>query len=105
MTISLFLKSRDNVFNAEAVYENGTVTVKKGSHVNTIFANHIRGGKKAKSYLEDRQYVDENGLVKKDCTFQSPSTAAQFVTGSSRNGYLVWKTKEGKKLQEVIKRI
>jgi hypothetical protein len=56
----------------------------------------------AKRYLNDNNFVDENGIVLKDCSFNSPSTAAQFVTGSSRNGYLVWKTKDGKKLKDII---
>ena len=102
MKVTLYLKSRSNAFSAESIYEDGKITVKKGSVVNLTFAEHIRGGKKAKSYLNDDRYVDEKGLVLKDCSFNSPSTAAQFVTGSSRNGYLVWKTKDGKKLKDII---
>lgn len=42
----------------------------------------------------------ENLLTKH---INSSSTAASFVVGGSRDGKLVWKTKEGKKLAEMLK--
>ncbi|MGN8806874.1 MULTISPECIES: DUF4357 domain-containing protein [unclassified Blautia] len=103
MELELFLKTRGKEYRANAVFKDGVMVVKKGSLVNTKLADHIRGGKKAKSYLEDRQYVDSNGVVLKDCVFRSPSTAAQFVTGNSTNGNLAWKTKDGIKLKDILR--
>ena len=104
--MKLYLKSRGDVFNATAEYDekNKTITVLQGTKINENFAEHIRGGKTAKHYREDKSYVDENNVVLKKCEFSSPSTAAQFVTGTSRNGYLVWKDENGECLKEKLKR-
>ena len=61
-----------------------------------------RGGKAALSYRENKEYVDGDGNIIKDCEFKSPSTAAQFVTGTSINGMLAWKTKDGKSLKASV---
>ena len=39
-----------------------------------------------------------------DKTFSSPSTAADFYIGSSNNGWLVWKDKEGNTLDSVYRK-
>lgn len=43
----------------------------------------------------------ENNILQEDILFNSPTSAAQFVTGKSCNGLLSWKTKEGKTLSEL----
>ena len=50
--------------------------------------------------------ADDNGkiILTTDKTFSSPSTAADFCIGSSNNGWLVWKDKNGKTLDEVIRK-
>ena len=102
MKTTLYLKSQGGKYHATALYVDGLIKVRKGSVVNTTLADHIRGGNKARSYLENRDYVDELGVELKDCEFKSPSTAAQFVTGNSTNGNIAWKDKEGKKLKELL---
>jgi hypothetical protein len=37
-------------------------------------------------------------------TFSSPSTAADFCIGSSNNGWIVWKDKDGQTLDEVYRK-
>lgn len=98
----LFLKSRNGSFCATATYEEGVMTIEPGSRVNCSFANHIRGGRTSMKYRNDRKFVDMDGNVLLPCTFSSPSTAAQFVTGTSRNGYLVWKDRNGTTLKELL---
>ena len=100
----LFLKTRTGHYDAKAEYDDGRMIVKKGSRVSLQLASHIRGGRKARSYLDDPSYVNDRGIVIQDCEFKSPSTAAQFVTGNSVNGYLVWKNKNGTKLKELLKK-
>ena len=39
-----------------------------------------------------------------DKTFSSPSTAADFCIGSSNNGWIVWKDKDGQTLDEVYRK-
>lgn len=43
----------------------------------------------------------ENNILQEDVLFNSPSSAAQFVTGKSCNGWTSWKTKEGKTLHDL----
>ena len=92
MLVSIFMNDRKGYYQASGVYEDGIVTVKKGSRIRLDFAKHIRGGTFAKSYRNDPSIVDMNGLVMIDCVFKSPSTAAQFVSGRSSNGYYAWRT-------------
>jgi len=56
----------------------------------------------AKAAREDnREYIDENGVLKKDVLFKTPSGASAFVLGASTNGNMEWKTAEGKALKEI----
>ena len=90
-TIKVYLKSKLGEYDAIGEYCNGKMTVKKGSVIRKAFADHVRGGNIAKSLRSDPESVSEEGIVKKDCVFSSPSTAAQFVTGSSVNGWERWR--------------
>lgn len=45
----------------------------------------------------------ENNILKEDVLFNSPSSAAEFVTGKSCNGWVSWKTKDGKTLHDLEK--
>lgn len=101
--MTLFLKSRNDSFCATATYDDGVMTIEPGSKINRSFAKHIRGGKTSMKYRDDRKFVDVEGNVLQPCTFSSPSTAAQFVTGTSRNGYLVWKDENKVTLKELLK--
>lgn len=103
MKVKVTLKQRTTDVFAEAVYEGDTITVLPGGKISNDFANHIRGGKTAKSYRENPEYVDGEGNILKKCEFTSPSTAAQFVTGRSKNGYEAWKVEEKKSLGDYLK--
>lgn len=94
MEINVSLTNRRKDFNANGVFSEDFFVVKKGSVIRLDFAEHIRGGKKAKSYRNNSLFVDEDGNVLIDCSFRSPSTAAQFVTGRSTNGYVAWRVDE-----------
>ena len=45
----------------------------------------------------------ESDILQEDVLFNSPSSAAEFVTGKSANGWVCWKNKEGKTLDELSK--
>lgn len=102
MKINIELKSRSNAYAAEAIYEDGIITVRVGSKIQMDFASHIKGGKIAKGYRENPEYVDKEGIVIKECIFSSPSTAAQFVTGRSTNGLTAWKVDKKTTLKEYL---
>lgn len=105
MKISIFAKTRDGVAEAEAVYTENSTTVLAGSKIKNKIADSVRGGRFVKRYLEDSSVVSEDGLVLKDCEFNSPSIAAMFVTGNASNGYRVWKTEDGRSLDEYLKKM
>lgn len=87
MELKLVLNSRKKAILAEALFIDGRTIVKAGGKVSKGY----KYSKIVKRYREDREYVDENGNILKDCEFSSPSTAAQFVNGNISNGFRAWK--------------
>lgn len=104
MKVKVYLISKSDSYNAVAVYENGKVTVKQGAKLRMPFANHVRGGQTAKKYRENPDFVNENGVTIKNCEFLSPSTAAQFVMGSSVNGWKAWHVDKKTTLKQYVER-
>ena len=102
MKIFVTLKTRSDSCNATAEYLGESIIVKAGGTISDDFADHIRGGRQAKRYRNDPEYV-QNRIILKDCVFDSPSTAAQFVTGRSTNGYEAWKVDQKKTLGAYLK--
>ena len=102
MKVSVYLKTRDGSCEANAIFEGEKITVLKGSKVRKAFAEHIRGGKTAKLLRNDTGVVNESGIVLKDCVFSSPSTAAQFVMGSSVNGWIAWHVDKKTNLKDYL---
>ena len=102
MKIRVFIKSKSTDVYAEAVYDGETMTVLPGGKISTDFASHIHGGRKAKSYRNNDEYVGSDRTIINECVFNSPSTAAQFVTGRSTNGYEAWKVETKKSLGKCL---
>ena len=103
MKLEITISSKSGKFEARGIYDGKTVIVQKGGHVNPSFAQSIRGGKMSKKYREDKKYVSEHYEIIEDCMFKSPSTAAQFVTGRSVDGYNAWKVGSSQCLGEYLK--
>lgn len=100
--MKLILKSREQLHYAEATYDNGVVTVLKGSKINKA-STYNRMAADAVDSRNDTTIVDDRGIVLKDVSFNSPSTAAQFVTGRSSNGYIAWRPDDKMSLKEYLK--
>jgi len=105
MQVAVFINSRNGECFAKGTYDGKNLIVHEGGHVRKDFASHIRGGKKAKTYRNNPQDVSNDGIILCDCTFSSPSTAAQFVTGRSTNGYEAWKVDTKKSLGKYLEEI
>lgn len=72
----------------------------KGSVIaNTLQQSCPENARKLREKYADE--IDVGGVLLADLLFSSPSTAAAFVAGSSANGNIVWKTKDGLTLKEV----
>lgn len=102
MKFEIYLVAKNREYEAQGVFDNGSIIVKKGSKIRKGFSAHIRGGTLARSYRNNPDYVNENGVTLKDCIFNSPSTAAQFVMGTSINGWKVWHVDEKTNLRQYI---
>ena len=92
MKQDLFIKGRG--YEAFSTYEDGKVIVHVGSQLNYPKTCSFRKNTIAFAMREDPSIV-KDGIVIKECEFDSPSTAAQFITGGSRNGYDTWKVRKG----------
>lgn len=103
MILSLHAVSRDNLFDAQATYNGGKVTVHKGSRINQKFGKGFNPSNMIKSYLNDSTLVGENGVLLRDVTFESLSTAATFVAGRISNGMITWKTADNRYVRYTLK--
>ena len=88
--IKLVLKSKKKQHYAEAIMDDKTFIVKAGARINPVNA-FPQMSKEIVAMREDKTIVSNEGILLKDMTFNSPSTAAQFVTGRSVNGYIAWR--------------
>lgn len=102
--MKIYLKNKKSSVDAIAEYniETKECVVLAGSIVseNISHSEKFRG---TKSIEESREGKVDNGIVIRDVSFKSASTAANFVTGTSTNGLIAWKTEDGKTLKEYIK--
>lgn len=101
--LKLYTKSRDGLYQAEAVFENGEVTVLKGSKINIKKNANFRPSVEVSTKRNDLSLVNSEGILLKDVTFKSLSTGATFVTGRIANGMIVWKTEDGKYVRYTLK--
>ena len=99
MKIEIFIKGRS--YEASATYEDGIIRIHKGSKIGFPAKANFKKINKAYAFREDCKIV-KDGIVIKECTFDSPSTAAQFITGGSRNGYDAWKIEKGYSLGKYL---
>ena len=103
MEIRIHFALKDGSAYADGVYDGGKTIVKAGGKVSERFSTCIRGGTRAKTMRADPKYVNSERTIIADCVFDSPSTAAQFVSGRSVNGYDAWKVEKKKSLGTYLK--
>ena len=101
--MKLILKSKRKVHYAEALYDNNQTIVLKGAQINPV--DSFPGMSEIiKELRSDKTIVSDNGLLLKDLPFSSPSSAAQFVTGRSVNGYIAWRPDDKMSLKAFLKK-
>lgn len=101
--LKLHTVSRDNLFEANAIYEEDCVTVLKGSRVNVRENPNFKPSTDVAEKLKDATLVNPDGVLLKDVTFKSLSTAATFVAGRISNGMITWKTEDGRYVRYTLK--
>lgn len=97
MKLSISMKTRDGSAFAEGYYTKDETIVNAGGRISKTF----NAGGKALKFRIDPKLVDEQGNILRDCKFDNPSLAAQFVNGNFSNGYRVWKV-NGKNLGKYL---
>ena len=101
--MKLYLNSKQGKHSAIAEYDGKTVTVLKGSKIN-LETKYSRLQQFIIDLRNDPSIVSMDGTLSKDITFSTPTTAAQFVTGRSVNGYIAWRPDNSMSLKEYIAR-
>lgn len=99
--MKLYLNSRTGSHSAIAEYNKTGVKVLAGSQINMnlvypkcpLFVIEKR---------DDRSIVSAEGKLLVDVTFDTPTSAAQFVTGRSANGYIVWRPDNKMSLKQYL---
>ncbi len=81
------------------VLEGSQIDINRKCHSATI-------EKQRQTALQNGDIVMEGGLykLKVSVSFTSPSSAAMFVLGGSTNGWVEWKNKDGKTLDEIFRK-
>lgn len=83
---------------ADGVQTSEGFVVLQGSHISLVDDDTIPATIKERRKSAP---VDENGILKEDMLFTSPSYAAMFVIGKSANGLTSWKTADGQTLKSL----
>jgi predicted GIY-YIG superfamily endonuclease len=100
-----YFKSKKNLWNASGVYVDEKFIVLKGSIARFEPTKH----RSSSNEFRFRNKLVDEGVIElrnniytfvKDHAFNSPSTAADIVSLGSNNGWIVWKTENGKMLKE-----
>lgn len=92
-TISDRLKNKKDITKAEMKVKNQKYIVLKGSHCLDIDFNKVDENRIPE---ERRKAKIENNILIEDIECNSPSTAGWIVLGYANNGWMTWKTQEGK---------
>lgn len=103
--INLNIKPEIRGCDATGFYNSDGFTVLKGSVIVPKMVPSFKWKEKREKML--REYTMFKGaklIMTSDKTFSSPSTAADFCIGSSNNGWLVWKDKDGNTLDSVYRK-
>lgn len=91
--------------NAIGFYSSDGFTVLKGSVIAKTMVPSFNWKEKREKMIQEYTAPDNGVLtMTSDKTFSSPSTAADFCIGSSNNGWLVWRDKDGNTLDSIYRK-
>lgn len=97
--MKVILKSQKKTHFATGEYDGKKLIVQKGSQINS-FLQFNAMPQRILDLRNDVDVVDDNGVTQKDIEFNNPTSAAQFVTGRSVNGYVAWRIDDKISLKE-----
>lgn len=99
--MKVYLNNKNKMFDAVGEYNPTTNEMKVCK--NSVLNDEIKKFRGTKSIVEKRKLYSKNNILLEDVVFKSPSTAGNFVTGRSTNGWDAWKNEKGLSLKEIIK--
>lgn len=95
-----------NGCNARGIYTADGFIVLKGSKVMKGQAKYFKGVEKRNAIIKEYTFDKDGELyMNADRLFGSPSSAACFCLGTSSNGWRDWKDKDGKTLDELVRKM
>ena len=98
--------TRDGI-TAFGVYNGEKFEVLDGSQINLDKPAHLQRYNRQREDLISQQSiinVDGKYILKVTLSFDTPSGAGQFILGGSINGWVEWKNKDGKTLDELYRK-
>lgn len=101
------LHTTRNGITAFGVYNGEKFEVLEGSQINMDKPAHLqRYNRQRKELLSEQSIVNIDGkyTLKVTVSFDTPSGASNFVLGGSTNGWVEWKNKDGKTLDELYRK-
>ena len=95
----LFSRKAQEVFEKFEVLEGSEIDMSRKCHSDNI-------EKQRQTAIQNGNIADIGGKYKLNVSvsFTSPSSAAMFVLGGSTNGWVEWKNKNGKTLDELFRK-
>ena len=107
MEEKLFIKTTK--LSAEALYQDDKIVIQKGSQAKLdTSASFPRTQKESRDNLIDSGVLKENNgclVFTKNYLCNSPSQASNLITGTSSNGMILWKDKNGKTLHSLLRQV
>lgn len=101
------LHTTRNGITAFGVYSGEKFEVLDGSQINMYKPSHLQRYNRQREELISQQSivnVDGKYILKVTVEFDTPSGASNFVLGGSTNGWVEWKNKDGKTLDELMRK-
>lgn len=101
------LHTTRNGIHALGIYDGDQFEVLEGSQIDMSRKCHSEKVEKQRQTAVQNGNIVKNGdqyILNMSISFTSPSTAAMFALGGSTNGWIEWKSKAGKTLDELFRR-
>lgn len=101
------LHTTRNGITAFGIYDGEKFDVLEGSQINVDKPAHLqRYNRQRKELLSQQSIINVDGkyILKVTLDFKTPSGASNFVLGGSTNGWVEWKNKDGKTLDELYRK-
>lgn len=101
------LHTSRNGIAARGMYDGEKFEVLDGSEINMDKPAHLQGYNRLRDKLLSKQSIVKAGekyILNVTLDFNTPSGASNFVLGGSTNGWIEWKDRDGKTLDELFRK-